>query len=310
MTLDPGPLYNAHMQRSGFVAIAGQPNVGKSTLLNGLLNKKLAIVSRKPETTRDNIRGILTQEDCQIVLTDTPGIHRVHNLLGKIMLTRAQSALLEADIILMVTEKRLALNTEDMNIISRFPEPGKNTATILIINKVDRIKQKGLLLPLIKKAEKIYPFDEIIPMSALNDGHIKKLLSIIKSYLPEKKFEYPIDQLTDKSDEFMISELIREKILERTHEEIPHSSAVIINEISENKKTGLLSIKAAVVVERTSQKAIIIGKNGTVIKTIGKMARSDIENTLSRKVQLELWVTVQEKWKKDPEAMREMGYTD
>jgi len=295
------------MKRSGFVAIAGQPNVGKSTLLNGLMGEKLAIISRKPETTRDNIRGILTENDTQIIFTDTPGIHRPRNLLGKVMLTRAQSSLLEADIILFMTEKRFALDSEDMNITSRFPEPEKNKKTILIINKVDRIKRKELLLPLIVKAKKIYPFTDIIPMSALDEKHLKKLMGVIKSYLPERDFLYPEDQLTDKSETFMMREIIREKILDTTREEIPHSAAVIIDEITENK---ILKIKATIFVERTSQKGILIGKSGSMIKIIGKLARIEIEKILARPVHLELWVKVHEKWKKDPEAIREMGYSD
>jgi GTPase len=296
------------MKKSGYVAIAGQPNVGKSTLLNGLLKRKLAIISRRPETTRDNIRGILTEGDSQIIFTDTPGIHRPHNLLGKVMLTRAQSSLLEADIILLLTEKKFALNIEDMNIIARFPEMTDGKQVILIINKVDRIKQKGSLLPIIAKAGKKYPFAEIIPMSALNTKNIEHLLSVIKSYLPERQFPYSEDQLTDKSDKFMIQEIIREKILTKAYEEVPHAVAVVVTDIQEDEKTELLNISATIFVERTSQKAIIIGKSGTMTRTIGQLARTDIEELLNRRVYLDLWVKVQDKWKKDPNALEEMGY--
>ncbi len=296
------------MERSGYVAIAGQPNVGKSTLLNGLLKKKLAIISRRPETTRDNIRGIFTEGNSQIIFTDTPGIHRPHNLLGKVMLTRAQSSLLEADIILLLTEKRFALGSEDMNIISRFPEQKEGKPVILVINKVDRIKQKKSLLPIIEKAKKKYPFAEIIPMSALKARDLEKLISVIKSYLPKGPFPYPKNQLTDKSDEFMVQEIIREKILTKTYEEVPHSVAVVVTDTQEDKKTELLNISATIFVERTSQKAIIIGKSGMMIRTIGKLARMEIEELLGRRVYLDLWVKVQDKWKRDPSALQEMGY--
>ncbi|MBU0571746.1 MAG: GTPase Era [Candidatus Omnitrophica bacterium] len=296
------------MEKSGYVAIAGQPNVGKSTLLNGLLKKKLAIISRRPETTRDNIRGILTEKNLQIIFTDTPGIHRPHNLLGKVMLTRAQSSLLEADIILLVTEKRFALGSGDMNIISRFPEQKEGKTVILVINKVDRIKQKRALLPIIEGAKKKYPFAEIIPMSALDACDLEKLMSVIKSYLPEQPFLYPKDQLTDKSDEFMIQEIIREKILTKVYEEVPHSVAVVVTDTQEDEKTELLNISATIFVERTSQKPIIIGKSGMMIRNIGKLARVEIEELLNRRVYLDLWVKVRDKWKKDPNALEEMGY--
>lgn len=298
------------MKRSGFVSISGQPNVGKSTLLNGVLKEKVAIISRKPETTRDNIRGILTQKDCQIIFTDTPGIHKPHNLLGKVMLSRAQSSLLESDIILFMTEKKFALNKEDQNIISRLPSPKGDKTVIFIINKTDKVRNKKLLLPVIKEAKKSYPFDEIFPMCALDRTDLDRLLEIIKSYLPEGPFLYPEDQLTDKDDQFMIQEIIREKVLAETYEEIPHSVAVVIESVDEDGKNKVLNIHAIIYVERTSQKSIIIGKNGAKLKKIGELARIEIEKFLSRHVYLDLWVKVYEKWKKDPQALREIGYSD
>ncbi|MBU1084212.1 MAG: GTPase Era, partial [Candidatus Omnitrophica bacterium] len=169
------------MKKAGFVTIAGQPNVGKSTLLNGMLKEKLAIVTPKPETTRDNIRGILTEGSSQIIFVDTPGIHKPHDLLGKIMLSRAQSSLMDSDIVVFVTEKRIAFNDGDLNIIKRLPEPGTGKTVILVINKSDMIKDKRSLLPLLKKSTELYPFDEIIPVSALNKKDVEKLLSIIRS---------------------------------------------------------------------------------------------------------------------------------
>lgn len=297
------------MQKSGFVAISGQPNVGKSTILNGFLKEKLAIVSKKPETTRDNIRGILTEKDCQVIFVDTPGIHRPKNLLGKVMLTRAQSTIMESDIILLITEKKLALNEEDINIFNRLPDPKGDKKVFFVINKTDRVKDKKLLLPVIEKAQKLYPFDEIVPLCALKQSDLDELLKLIRSYLPEGPLLYPEEQLTDKSEQFIIQELIREKILTETYEEVPHSVAVIVDEMTEDKK-GTLQIHATIFVERASHKAIIIGKGGEMMKEIGKLARKEIEQFLSRHVYLNLWVKVYEKWKKDPNALRDMGYSD
>ncbi|NQT33417.1 MAG: GTPase Era [Candidatus Omnitrophica bacterium] len=296
------------MTKSGFVSISGQPNVGKSTILNGFLKEKVAIVSRRPETTRNNLRGILTEGDTQIIFLDTPGIHKPHDLLGKIMLSQAQSALMESDIILFVTEKNTAFNKNDENIRARIGEPNKDKKVLLIINKVDKVKNKKLLLPLIKEAQSFYPFDEIVPICALKENDIDQLLNTIRSYLPEGPFYYPEDQLTDKTERFHIQEIIREKILEATYEEVPHSVAVVVDEMEEEEKTT--RIYATIFVERTSQKAIIIGKNGEMMKKIGKLARKDIEQSLSKHVYLDLWVKVRTKWKKDPNAMRDMGYSD
>ncbi|MFC1570409.1 GTPase Era [Candidatus Omnitrophota bacterium] len=298
------------MSKSGFVSISGQPNVGKSTILNGILKEKVAIISKRPETTRDNIRGILTEEDLQIIFVDNPGIHKPHNLLGKVMLTRAQNSLLESDIILFVTEKRLAFDGEDKNIRSRLPEPSEGKKVILVINKVDKVKEKELLLPLIEKANKFYPFDDVVPICALKEKDLKRLLDVIKSYLPEGPMLYPEETLTDKGERFMVQEIIREKILTETYEEVPHSVAVLINDWKEKDDEGLIQIFATVYVERSSQKSIIIGKGGTKMKRIGELARKEIEALLGRHVYLDLWVKVYEKWKKDPEALRDLGYSD
>ena len=296
------------MHRSGFVSISGQPNVGKSTILNGLLGEKVAIISKKPETTRDNLRGILTLDDCQVVFTDTPGIHKPHDLLGKVMLSRAQSSLMESDIILFVTEKKTAFNKDDQNILSRLPAPEEDKTVIFVINKSDRVRNKKMLLPLMKKAGEAYPFKEMIPMCALDNKDLDRLLSLIKKYLPEGPALYPEDQLTDRDERFHIQEIIRDKILSQTFEEIPHAVAVIVDDVKE--EDGKLGVYATIYVERTSQKSIIIGKKGAMMKKIGELARADIEQLLSRHVFLSLWVKVSEKWKKNPRALENLGYTD
>ncbi|KJJ84949.1 GTPase Era [Candidatus Omnitrophus magneticus] len=298
------------MTKSGFVSIIGQPNVGKSTLLNSLVHEKIAIISHKPETTRDSIKGILTKENCQIVFIDTPGIHKPHDLLGKLMVNQASASILDGDVVLFLTEKKIALNKDDLQIIAKLPNPKNNQKIFLIINKVDKIKDKTLLLPLLAKAAEIYPFDEIIPLCALNKNDVEKLTLILEKHMPENPFFYPEDYITDKDNRFMIQEIIREKILGATHEEIPHSTAVFIEEMSEDKEKNLIDIHAVIYVERLSQKSIVIGKYGLKLKEIGQLARIDIEKLLSRRVYLNLWVKVYEKWKKDPRALQEMGYTE
>ena len=284
--------------------------MGKSTMLNGFLKEKIAIISKKPETTRDTIRGILTEKDCQIVFVDTPGIHKPHDLLGKVMLTRAQSSLMGSDIILFITEKKTAFNRNDENILERLPDPKKGKKVILVLNKIDKLKEKRLLLPIMKKAMEAYPFDEVVPVCALRQDDLDRLLKIIKTCLPEGPFLYPEEQLTDKSEWFLIQEIIREKILTETYEEVPHSVAVVIDEMTEEKTDSALKIYATIFVERTSQKSIVIGRNGAMMKKIGELARADIEQLLSRHIYLDMWVKVREKWKKDPAALREMGYSD
>jgi GTP-binding protein Era len=297
------------MTRSGFISISGQPNVGKSTLINAFLKEKVAIVSRKPETTRDVIKGILTDGDCQFIFTDTPGFHRPHDLLGKIMVKKAHSSLLEADMIVFMTEKRAAFNANDMDIIARLPEKTPDKKVILVVNKVDMVKDKKALLPLMEKAVKVYPFDEVFPMCALKKEDVARLLELLRKYLPEGPFYYPEDQITESDDGFMIQEIIREKVLLETYEEVPHSVAVVIDHIAESEKKDILDIFVTIYVERTSQKSIIIGKKGEKLKSIGVQARLDIEKLLSRHVYLELYVKVKEKWKKDERALSEMGYS-
>lgn len=298
------------MTRSGFVAICGQPNVGKSTILNGLVKEKVAITSPKPETTRDNVRGILTDKDTQIVFMDTPGIHKPHDLLGKMMLSRAESSIMESDIVLFVTEKHTAFNKDDMNIRERLINSARGKKVIFVINKSDKVKDKKSFLPLMQKARDFYPFDDIFPMSALKNDDLERLLGIVRAYLPEGPFFYPEDQLTDRSDTFMIKEIIREKVLERTYREIPHSVAVTVESMEERTPGGMLDVSAVIFVERTSQKSILIGKNGEMMKRIGESARKDIEDLISRKVWLSLWVKVAEKWKKNPSSLRELGYSE
>lgn len=299
------------MTKSGFVAIAGQPNVGKSTMLNGFLKEKIAIISPRPETTRDIIRGILTEEDYQIVFVDTPGIHKPHNLLGKVMLSRAQSTLMESEIILFVTEKKYAFNDDDMKILDRLPEPGNgHQKVMLVINKVDKVKDKKTLLPLMKKASEVYPFDEVIPICAFKEAHLDGILKVILKYLPEGPFLYPEDEITDKGSNFLIQEIVREKLLALAYQEVPHAIAVVVDELKPDEDTGVLTAFTTIYVERKTQRAIVIGKNGEMLKKVRKMAEDDIRKLFGKTIHLDLWVKVYEKWKTNPNALRELGYSE
>jgi len=294
------------MFKAGKVAIIGRPNVGKSTLVNALLKEKLSIVSTKPETTRDNIQGIISDKDFQVVLLDTPGMHKPKTLLGRTMVRRASSSLLELDLVLMLIEAYSGITQEDKRIFQQL-EPVK--IKFLLINKIDKI-QKLQILPIIEEAQK-FSFKEIIPISALKKDGTDIVFKKILEDLPEGFPMFPEDQLSDKNERFFVREFIREKVLEFTREEVPHSIAVKIEEMEEKKdrsNNDLYYIRAHIYVERNSQKAIIIGKNGRMLKKIGECSRKEIENFLKKKVFLDLWVKVYENWREDPFRLKDLGY--
>lgn len=290
--------------KSGFVAIIGKPNVGKSTILNRLLNKKIAIVSEKPETTRDNIQGILTTEGYQIIFIDTPGIHRPRLLLGKLMVQRAKSALMGSDLILFVLDMTSCIDEEDRIIFNLLKDTKKRA--ILLLNKIDLVK-KSLALPVIEEAAGYYNFQEMIPISATKGDNMEVvLLKIIENIKKGPEF-YPSGQTTDKDAKFMTAETIREHILEFTRQEVPHSIAVLVEELIERSEK-LTYIKATVFVERDSQKGIIIGQAGNMLKKIGQQSRLEIERFLNKRIYLDLQVNVYKNWRKDPTALRLFGY--
>jgi len=296
-------MYNIGMFKAGKVAIIGRPNVGKSTLLNALVKEKLCIVSKRPETTRDNIQGIISGKDFQVVFIDTPGMHRPNTLLGKTMVRKAASTLLEIDLVLMLIDAYSGITREDKTIFQQLPF---EKATFLIINKMDKI-DKRLVLPVIEQAAKL-SFKEIIPIAASKKVGTDTVFKKILEYLPEGYPLFPEDQLSDKSERFLIQELIREKIMELTHQEVPHAIAVSVEEMKEKKDKNLYYIRAHIYVERKNQKAIIIGKNGRMLKKIGENSRKEIESLLQKKVFLDLWVKVYENWRKDPFALKNLGY--
>jgi GTP-binding protein Era len=289
--------------RSGYVSIIGRPNVGKSTLLNSILGEKIAVVTPKPQTTRNKIIGIKTLPDVQIIFMDTPGIHRPRNRLGEIMVRTAGEALNDVDVILFMVEPREPAK-EDKDIIDLLKKI--RSPVFLLINKIDIVRKPELLL-IIDHFSKLYSFKEIIPISAIKQEGVELLIKSICNYLPLGPRYYPDDIITDQLERFMVSEIIREKAMDMTKEELPYSVAVEVAKWEE-RKDGLISISCNIYVERDGQKAIIIGKRGEMMKSIGSAARVDIEKLLNTKVFLELWVKVKSKWRDDKQLLKEMGF--
>ncbi len=292
--------------KTGFITLIGRPNAGKSTLLNNILEQKIAIMSNKPQTTRNIINGIYTDENSQIVFIDTPGIHKPKHKLGDYMMKLANGALSESEIIYLIISADEKFGSGDQRIINIVKK--LNVPTFLILNKIDLIK-KDDIFKIIDFYKKLYDFKEIIPISALKSININKLINLTKKYLPESIKMYPDDIITDSPEYFLISEFIREKVLLLTSEEIPHSVSVVIDKI-EKEDNYKKHIMATIVVERKSQKGIIIGKQGNLIKKIGKLARKDIEELLQEKIFLELWVKVIKEWRNSSYNIRELGYRD
>jgi GTPase len=290
--------------RSGYVSIVGRPNVGKSTLLNTILGEKIAIVTPKPQTTRNKIMGIKTLPHAQIIFIDTPGIHKPRHKLGETMVRTTMSALSEVDTVLFMVEPRKPLKADIavMDILKKTRPP-----VILIINKIDTVR-KHELLPVIDTFKGLYPFKEIIPVSAIKGDGIDILLEKLCDYLPVGPVYYPGDSITDQLERFMVSEILREKVMDMTEEEIPHSVAVEVNRWEE-REDGLISISCNIYIEREGQKAIIIGESGKMLKAIGSAARIDMEKLLNTKVFLEIWVKVKKHWRNDMRLLKELGYS-
>jgi GTP-binding protein Era len=289
--------------RSGYVSIVGRPNVGKSTLLNSILGEKIAVVTPKPQTTRNKIIGIKTLPDAQIIFMDTPGIHRPRNRLGEIMVRTAEEALNDVDVILFMVEP-CEPTKEDLDIIDLLKKI--RSSVFLLINKIDVVRKQNLLL-IIDHFSKLYSFKEIIPISAIKQDGVELLIKSICNYLPLGPKYYPDDIITDQLERFMVSEIIREKAMDMTKEELPYSVAVEVGRWEE-RKDGLISISCNIYVERDGQKAIIIGKKGEMIKSIGTAARVDIEKLLNTKVFLELRVKVKKNWRNDKQSLKELGF--
>jgi GTP-binding protein Era len=294
--------------RSGRCAIVGRPNAGKSTLLNALLGQKLAIATPKPQTTRTCILGVYVrkQPPLQIAFVDTPGLHRPENALGRALLESAKATVVDADVVLLLAQvsprARLGdvLGPEERGLLA---DLGPERKVVLAINKVDKVKPKGLLLPLLQKLHSAHPFAAIVPISALRATNLDGLIGEIAARLPEG-LRYDAEQLTDKPERFFAAELVREAVLMHTREEVPYATAVVIERFTEEEK--IYRIAATIIVEKDSQKGIIIGAGGSRLKQIGTDARLEIEQLLERKVFLELWVKVEPDWTDSPAQVREL----
>ncbi|MCS0786679.1 GTPase Era [Cytobacillus firmus] len=293
--------------KSGFISIIGRPNVGKSTFLNRVIGQKIAIMSDKPQTTRNKVQGVLTTNDAQFIFIDTPGIHKPKHKLGDFMMKVAQNTLKEVDVILFMVNAQEGFGRGEEFILEKFQSV--RTPIFLVINKIDQVHPDELL-KIIESYQEKYEFSEIIPISALEGNNVETLLGQIKEYIPEGPQFYPADQVTDHPERFIVSELIREKALHLTREEIPHSLAVTIDKMERREDKDVIHVMATIIVERDSQKGIVIGKQGKMLKEIGKRARVDIENLLGSKVFLELWVKVQKDWRNKMSQLRDFGFRD
>lgn len=290
--------------KSGFVAIIGRPNVGKSTLLNRFVGQKIAIMSDKAQTTRNKIQGVLTDEDAQLVFIDTPGIHKPKHALGDFMVNTAYSALKGVDAILVVVNAAEKIGPGDRTVL----EHVKNVSVpvFLLVNKIDLVSPDDLL-PIIESYTNDYQFDQVFPISALQGNNVPELIATLKDTMPEGPQYYPANQVMDHPEYFVVAEFIREKILLLTKEEIPHSVAVQVQSMQRNENDKI-EVQATIIVERKSQKGIIIGAGGQMIKKIGQLARRDIEALLDDKVYLDLWVKVQKNWRDRQTNLNDFGY--
>ncbi|MDD5435184.1 MAG: GTPase Era [Nitrospira sp.] len=291
--------------KSGFVSIIGRPNVGKSTLLNAILGDKISIVSDKPQTTRNRILGVKHLPDAQIVFLDTPGIHKPKHKLNEYMVKAALNTIDEVDMILFMTEAGEDPGSGDNYIVDLLREANKTV--FLLINKIDKV-QKSIVLPQIDKYSKLYKFEEVFPISALRGENIDGLLDSIVKILPEGPQYFPDDVVTDQPMRFIAAEIVREKIFYYTYQEVPYSVAVGIEEFREDEVKNMVFIRGIIFVEKDSQKGIIIGKGGAMLKQIGQRARQELESIMGIKVFLELWVKVKPNWQSDDRILKMLGY--
>jgi len=296
--------------RSGMVAIVGPPNAGKSTLMNYLLGQKISIVSQKPQTTRNRILGVLNDSEYQIVMLDTPGLHKARQPLNREMVRIAMDSLKDVDAILYLIDVSLPLppkieKEKQQELVEQME--GVAAPVILILNKVDLL-EKEKLLPMIKRYAELYPFHAMLPLSALTGDGTGKVVEELLQILPVGPRYFPEDVPTDASERFLVAEIVREKLFILTGQEIPYSSAVTIESFKEDDKKQMTTIHATIVLERNSQKGIVIGKGGKKLKSIGTAARKDIEKMLGQKVLLRLWVKVRKNWTKDQRFLKELGF--
>lgn len=292
--------------KSGFVTIIGRPNVGKSTFVNRVIGHKIAIMSDKAQTTRNKIQGVMTQQDAQIVFLDTPGIHKPKHKLGDYMMKVAKNTLSEIDAVMFMVNVNEEIGRGDEYIMEMLKTV--KTPVFLVLNKIDLVHPDALM-PRIEQYQRYMDFAEIIPISALEGHNVDHFINVLKSYLPEGPQYYPDGQISDHPEQFVVSELIREKILQTTSEEIPHAIGVNVERMTQESEDRV-HIEAVIYVERDSQKGIVIGKGGNKLKEVGKRARLDIEHLLGSKVYLDLWVKVQKDWRNKSSFIKQMGYVE
>lgn len=292
--------------KSGFVAMIGRPNAGKSTLLNQILDRKIAIVSDKPQTTRNRITGIYTTDETQIVFVDTPGIHKPKHKLGEYMVETAEKTVDDVDLIYYLVDASVKAGTGEEYVLNQVQQSG--APVFLLLNKVDKLTPEEIG-KLLQEWQQKGDFAEIFPLSALEGDNVARLVEVTEKYLPEGPQYYPADAVTDQPLEIVISELIREKVLLLTRDEVPHSIAVFVENM-ERDSAGKMQIEACIYVERGSQKGIIIGKGGSMLKKIGTMARRDIEYLMGEKVYLKLWIKVREDWRNKKQVLSSLGYNE
>ena len=291
--------------RSAFVAIVGCPNVGKSSLLNEMLGQKIAIVSNKPQTTRTKIMGVLTQNETQLVFTDTPGLHRAKNKLSAHMVKAVKDSVADVDIILFVVEPKGKIRAEEIELIENFQK--LSIPVVLVINKIDTILEKQQIMGRIQEFSGLYPFTAVIPVSALTADGIDFVIEELSNLAEPGIHFFADDTLTDQPERVLVSEMIREKILLLFRQEIPHGIAVSIESMKERKKGDIMDIEATIFCEKSSHKGMLIGKNGSMLKTIGSQAREDIERFFDIKVNLQLWVKVREDWRNKENIIKSFG---
>ena len=289
----------------GFVSIVGRPNAGKSTLINSIIGSKVAIVSDKAHTTRNNIQGIYNDDDSQIIFIDTPGIHKPMHKLGKYMNSQSYYSIEDTNVILFMVDATEKIGKGDKFILEKLKEVDSNV--FLVLNKVDRIKKENLF-PMIEEYNKLFDFKEFIPISALKKDNIDDLIKTIKKYLDEGERYYSEDYYTDKSINFMVSEIVREKVLNLTHEEVPHAVTCVLEKYEEEKNS--IHINVLIIVEREGIKRILVGHSGSMIKEIGIEARKDIEELVGKKVYLELFVKTVNNWREKDKYLAEFGFNN
>jgi len=294
-------------KKTVFTAIVGRPNVGKSTLLNAILNEKISIISKKPQTTRNKITGILTKDDTQYVFFDTPGIHLPKSLLGRYMAKSAKSAISDVDVVVLMIEPVAKIGEVERGVLEK--TKSDKIPVILAVNKIDTVAKENIL-EVIQIYSSEYDFPAILPISALNNDGVELVLDEIDKYLVESEFFFPEDMITDQPERQIAAEMIREKTLRLLDEEIPHGIGVSIEEFNEQKSKNLITIRAEIFCERESHKRIIIGKNGEMIKKIGTYAREDLEKFFDTKIYLDLWVKVKKDWRDKQSILSNLGYNE